>query len=255
MRILTFPLLLALAAPVFGQPKNGDIPPVSEKTPDRIRIPIDTAINSAVATTPNKGAEQGEQVAFTIAAQAKGWVPRGTSGILRSGMQCRVTVMIQGEIVHATETQRINESGQIGLPLLNNFAISNKSIETIEEQITEAYKEFYREPLVNVEYVGSVDDPSSTPWGFVTLIGNIGSPGPIAVPPTGTLTVSGAVKKAGGLAESAKPSSIRIFRPHPEDKTVERINVDLQDLGRRGEHQQDIILLPGDVLYVPERIL
>ncbi len=248
-------LILGLTAPTMAQSTLTDIPPVSDTAPPRIRIPIDNPAATTAAVDPKDKDAQGKRVALSIAAQAKGWVPPGTSGILRSGMQCRVTVMIQGTIVHSTEPQRINETGQIGLPLLNNVIISDKSIETIEKQITEAYKEYYREPLVNVEYVGSTDDPSSSPWGFVTLLGVINNPGPIAVPPTGTLTVSGAVKKAGGLAESAKPSSIRIYRPHPKERTVEQIDVDLRDLGRRGEHEQDIILLPGDVLFVPERIL
>lgn len=230
---------------------GGAIPPPSENAPPRIRIPV--VSGDAPAIPQGDGAEE-EQAAISLAAQAKGWVPRGTSGILKSGMQLRITVMIQGTVVHATEPQRINEFGRIGLPLLNNIHIADKSIETIEEVVTEAYKEYYREPLVNVEFVGSVEDPSSSPWGFVTLLGNVASPGPIAVPPTGNLTVSGALKKAGGLAASAKEASIRIYRPLPSENVVERIQVDLLDLGRKGEHKEDVTVLAGDVIYVPERI-
>lgn len=254
MKASTLLLLTGFSTSLMAQNPKGDIPPVSETSPNRVRIPI-AGGNTAAESVSDRGDAQGERLAFSIAAQAKGWVPEGTSGILRNGMMCQVTVMVQGNTVHSSEVQRINESGKIGLPLVNNVRITDKSIETIEKQLTEAYKEFYRDPLVNVEYRGPMGDPSSAPWGFVTLMGNVGSPGPLVVPPTGAMTVSGAIKKSGGLAESAKPSSIRIYRPHPQDKTVERINVDLLELGRKGKHHQDIILLPGDVLYVPERIL
>lgn len=231
--------------------RDASIPAPSDNPPPRIRIPLN---EDGEAETPADIDDKDEQAAISIAAQAQGWVPPGTSGMIKRGMQIRVSVMIQGNVVHATEPQRINESGLIGLPLINNTFVAEKSIETIEQHLTEAYKEYYRDPLLNVEFVGSTDDPSGSPWGFVTILGIVGSPGPLAMPPTGNLTVSGALKQAGGLASSAKADSIRIYRPNPVENTVQRLEVNLVNLGRRGEHQEDVTLLAGDVVYVPERI-
>lgn len=243
--------LLAGIFPLLRAQPDADIPPPSETAPSRIRIPLDSDREAPVNTNVE---DEDEQAAIQIAAQAQGWVPRGTSGVIKRGMQIRVSVMIQGNVVHASEPQRINESGLIGLPLLNNIFVADKSVEAIEKDLTQAYKEFYREPLLNVEFVGSTEDPSESPWGFVILQGNVASPGPLAMPPTGNLTVSGALKKAGGLAESAKEGSIRIYRPNPVENTVDRIEVDLVNLGRRGKHREDVTLYAGDVIYVPERI-
>jgi protein involved in polysaccharide export with SLBB domain len=85
-------------------------------------------------------------------------------------------------------------------------------------------------------------------------MGNVASPGPIAMPPTRILTVSGAVKLAGGSGASAKKGSIRIYRPLPEEDSVEMIKVDLDVLGRQGAHSEDVRLQAGDVIYIPERI-
>jgi protein involved in polysaccharide export with SLBB domain len=250
--LTTYFILLATLGCLARAEQNTEIPSASPEVPPRIRIPSIEVVPPA-ETSDNAEAES-EQAALTLAAQAKGWVPRGSSGVLRSGMQVKVTVMIQGNMVHAPEPQRINESGKIGLPLLNNIEIADRSVEDIEVLITEAYKEFYKEPLVNVEFVGSVEDPSSSPWGFITLMGNVASPGPLAAPPTGNLTVSGALKKAGGMAASANKGSISIFRPLPDENRVERIKVDLDDLGRKGRHSEDVTLYAGDVVYIPERI-
>jgi protein involved in polysaccharide export with SLBB domain len=256
LRILIPYILITLAGlPAAFAQSAMEIPPPSDTPPPRFRIPISNGVAQIPSSDSTDENTADEQAALQLAAQAKGWVPPGSSGVLRKGMQLRVTVMIQGQTVHASEPQRINESGMIGLPLLeNNILIADKSIDTIEQQLTLAYKDYYRNPLVNVEFVGSVEDPSSTPWGYVTLMGNVGSPGPIAMPPTGNLTVSGALKKSGGLAASAKEASIRIFRPIPSEQTVEVIKADLVDLGKKGEQQEDVLLQAGDVVWVPERV-
>jgi protein involved in polysaccharide export with SLBB domain len=227
------------------------LPPITETRTQRIRIPIsktDSAGDAAV-----DGTTEEEMAAFNIAANAQGWIPEGSSGIIRNGMMIRVTVMVQGKNVHATAPQRINQTGQIGLPLLMNVVVGEMDILDIEDMLTEAYKEYYQDPLVSVEFVGTAADPSESPWGYIHLMGNVGSPGPMSMPATGLLTVSGAVKRAGGVAASANKGSIRIFRPHPEEETVELIRVDLTVLARRGEQAEDVRLRAGDVVFIPER--
>jgi protein involved in polysaccharide export with SLBB domain len=169
-------------------------------------------------------------------------------------MPVLVTVIVRGRIEFEPQAQRINQSGNIGLPLIQTVRIGNMDLEEAEKLLTTEYSQYYREPLVNVEFAGAVDDPSLSPWGYVTLMGNVASPGPIAMPPTRILTVSGAVKLAGGSGASAKKGSIRIYRPLPEEDSVEMIKVDLDVLGRQGAHSEDVRLQAGDVIYIPERI-
>jgi len=253
MKSLAATLIALLSAPVlFGQTAD-DIPPPSSSTPERIRIPLETALQIQADDSGDENL-QGELAAMNLAATAQGYVPAGSSGILRSGMQVQVSLMIQGKMEFSVDPQRINESGKIGLPLLHNIEIANQSIERVEDQLTEAYGEYYREPLVNVEFMDAVNDPSLSPWGYVTLMGEVGSPGPIAMPPTRNMTVSAALKKAGGATPTAKKAAIKIFRPLPEEESVERILVNLDDLGQKGRHGEDIQLQAGDVIYVPERI-
>lgn len=248
-------LIGACSLPLLGLRAQADagIPPPSEVQPARIQIPIEEA-RDRIANQDTGEATDEEIAALSIAAAARGWIPENSSGRLRNGMMVRVTVMVQGVIEHATEAQRINHSGKIGLPLLQNVDVSGKDLEEIEEMLTEAYSQYYKDPLVNIEFVGDPADPSQSPWGYVTLMGNVGSPGPLAMPPTQLLTISGAVKLAGGTAASANKGSIRIFRPHPEEDSVEVIRVDLEVLAKKGRQAEDVSLRAGDVVYIPERI-
>lgn len=248
-------LLLATVMLPFSLPAQdvSDIPPPSKEPPARIRIPMNLPEEQFVEGEAEKPTDA-EIAAFSLAATAKGWIPEDSSGRLLNGMMVRVTVMVQGRIEHASEAQRITHSGKIGLPLLQNVEIGDMNLEDAEEMLTERYSEYYVEPLVNIAFVGETNDPSQSPWGYVTMMGNIGSPGPLAMPPTQLLTISGAVKLAGGLTASAKGDAIRIFRPHPEDETVEIIKVDLSELARSGKKAEDVNLKAGDVVFIPERI-
>jgi len=228
-------------------------PPATDGATTRVRIPIPTA-RSAVEMDRIGDVTEEDALAFSIAAEAQGWVPADSTGILKPGMSVLVTVRVQGRVEFAQEPQRINQSGKIGLPLVQIIEIGNKDIEDAEALITRAYKKYYRDPLVNVEFAGMADDPSQSPWGYVTLMGNVNSPGPLAMPATRILTVTGAVKRAGGSDASANKGSIRIYRPIPEEDSVEMIKVDLEVLGKRGRHGEDVRLQAGDVVYIPERI-
>ncbi|MDA3873196.1 MAG: polysaccharide biosynthesis/export family protein [Kiritimatiellae bacterium] len=246
---------LAILLMAFPGPAENELvlPPATDTHTQRIRIPIADA-ETAMANKDTGEATEEELAAFNIAADAQGWIPEGSSGIIRNGMMIRVTVMVQGRAELATEAKRINQSGEIGLPLLMNTKVGGMDLLDMENMLTESYKEYYQDPLVSVQFVGSAEDPSQSPWGYVTLMGNVGSPGPISMPATGLLTVSGAVKRAGGVAASANKGSIRIYRPHPEEDTVELIRVDLDVLAKRGEQAEDVGLRAGDVIYIPERI-
>lgn len=252
------PFLLICTSTAFGvvavnAQEDLGIPPPSEVQPERVYIPI-KEVQARIANNDKGDATEDEIAAFSIAVAARGWIPENSSGIIRNGMMVKVKVMVQGVIEHATEPQRISHSGKIGLPLLQNVDVGDKDIEGIEEMLTEAYSQYYVAPLVNIEFVGDTKDPSQSPWGYVTMMGNIASPGPLAMPPTQLLTISGAVKLAGGLAASANKGSIRIFRPHPDEDSMEVIRVDLDVLAKKGKHAEDVSLRAGDVVYIPERI-
>jgi len=234
-----------LVEPVRPAPAR-EIEPAPAPAPERIRLD-----GSTPAATASLTAE--ERAALQLALEGDG--VRGRSGnLILPGMQIVVNVLVQGKEEIRTNPQRINESGRIALPLILNVPVANMSLEEIENRLAELYSEYFRDPHVIVEFIGSTEDPYLSPWGFVTLMGNVARPGPVAVPPTQNMTVSGAIKAAGGESSSANTTSITVFRPNLEANTVERYSVNLRNVGRRGNHEDDITIKAGDVIFIPERI-
>jgi protein involved in polysaccharide export with SLBB domain len=81
-------------------------------------------------------------------------------------------------------------------------------------------------------------------------LGRVKKPGRVAIPATRDLTVSMAVQQAGGFDTSAKDTAIRITRS-VGGKTGSR-EVNLRAVGAQGRVAEDLMLLPGDVVFVPE---
>lgn len=237
------------AAHVSARPLADEIPEASAP-PSRVRLGARRAAEAAANGDEALSEEENRLIQMAL----EGSVRMSGGNMIRPGMQIKVSVLIQGKPEIQTQPQRINEHGRIGLPLIENVVVANMSMEEIEAHLTNLYREYFREPHVIVEFVGSTSDPYMNPWGFVTLIGRVGSQGPVAVPPTRNMTLSGAIKSAGGLASSARADAIVVFRPNFEDNTVERIRVDFQGVGRQGNHEDDILLRAGDVIFVRERV-
>lgn len=235
-----------LVEPAPAVPALAREPETAPAVPQRIRLNGELSAAAASLSTE-------ERAALQLALEGDG--VRGRAGnLILPGMQVVVNVLVQGKEEVRTNPQRINESGRIALPLILNVPVANMSLEEIENRLAELYSEYFRDPHVIVEFVGSTDDPYLSPWGFVTLMGNVGRPGPVAVPPTQNMTVSGAIKAAGGESSSANTTAITVFRPNLETNSVERYSINLRNVGRRGNHEDDIIVKAGDVIFIPERI-
>ena len=85
------------------------------------------------------------------------------------------------------------------------------------------------------------------------VLGRVRTPGRVNIPPTQDLTVSAAIQQAGGLDTSAKDSSVRVTRRSLEG-SPEVFIIDFSAIGSRGRSENDLVLKPGDLIFVPERV-
>jgi polysaccharide export outer membrane protein len=88
--------------------------------------------------------------------------------------------------------------------------------------------------------------------------GQVKNPGPISLPTESTLTVYQAIIRAGGFTDIAKGSAVNVSRVLP-DGTKKVFTVDVDSLIKGKDHNKvadDTLLLePGDIIYVPERLI
>ncbi len=179
---------------------------------------------------------------------------RGINGAqLRPGLTVNVQVLVTGQKEVDEKNRRISESGAITLPLVGEIRVADLTISEAQALLKTAYSKVYVAPQVIVECLMETGETAVSPWGHVTVLGRVRKPGQVNMPPTRELTVSRAIQLAGGLDTSARSSSIRVTRTRGNNS--EQFEVDLDKVGERGQTKDDVLLLPGDVVYVPEAVL
>lgn len=189
--------------------------------------------------------------AWSAAGAADAW-SNGTVR-LRPGLVVGIKVMIAGQEEILEPAKRVQDDGRISLPLIGDMDARGCTTGELAQRLEAAYRKFFVAPQVLVDVARDERPDAVSPWGSVTVLGTVRAPGRIAIPPTRDLRVSGAIQRAGGFDSSARKTSIRVTR-HAADGTSMACDVNLEEVGARGEREQDLLLEPDDVVFVQERI-
>jgi polysaccharide export outer membrane protein len=164
----------------------------------------------------------------------------------------RISVTIYQE-EDLSRIARIDSQGRINLPLVGEVAVSGLKVGDAQVAIERAYQEgrFLRSPRVTI----TVEEYSSRE---VSIQGQIRSPGRYPLPIEASMSIVELVTRAGGFTDTAKGTSVRVTRILP-DGSKKNFDVDVESLikGRKGASVQDnaLILEPGDIVFVPERLI
>ena len=146
----------------------------------------------------------------------------------------------------------VDQNGDITLPhlLQSPVACDRLTLDSLKQKLVKLYSEYYKQPQISVTFA-PYDGKGVSPWGTVTVLGEVGSPGPVNMPPTMDLTVTKVLQAAGGLRPFADKSKIRVSRCDKDgQRTTYTIN--LVEIGEKGRIDKDIALRAGDVVWVPE---
>lgn len=174
------------------------------------------------------------------------------SPVLKPGFLVRVTVLASGKREIDAEVMRVSDNSILDLPLIGPVPVKGMTLTELNAALQGRYQDYFIEPQVLAEFVVEDRPDAISPWGSVVVLGRVRAPGRVNIPPTQDLTVSGAIQQAGGLDTSARSSSIRLTRRKPDGGT-ERKTIDFTAVGE-GRLENDLILQPGDVIFVPEKV-
>lgn len=156
----------------------------------------------------------------------------------------RVQVFQEEDINRQGEVSISSES-TITLPLIGTISLRGVTVRQAEEKIRALYdKDFLVNPQVTV-IVTKYSDRS------VNIVGSVKSAGRVQFPQERGLTIMEAISLAGGHDRLADLKRVKLTR---KGETRE-INVDAIMKGNSREAQEAVTLEPGDVVFVPERIL
>ena len=125
-----------------------------------------------------------------------------------------------------------------------------KTIEEFRKELIKRYAEFYIDPQVSADYVPTSEGGTS-PYGSVLVSGCVGQPGIISIPATRDLSLYQAIQQAGGTGQWANRGAVRLTRKLA-DGSKQQVLIDLDEIGANGASELNVLLMPGDVVDVPE---
>ena len=164
----------------------------------------------------------------------------------------RVRIAVYQEEDLASLT-RIDARGRVNLPLIGEITIGGLTVIEAQAVIENAYKDgrFLRNPQATV----SVEEYAPRE---VSIQGQVRNAGRYTLPIESTLTVVELVTKAGGITDIGKGSAVTVTRILPDGtRKVFTVDVDSVIKGRKDTKSDDsaLLLQPGDIVYVPERLI
>lgn len=142
-----------------------------------------------------------------------------------------------------TATVPVRPDGKISTPLVEDMVAVGKTPSVLARDIEKVLGAYVRSPQINV----IVTQPTSA-YSQIKIIGQVVRPQSIAY--REGLTVLDAVLAVGGLGPFAAGNRAKVVRT--ENGKPREIKVKLSSLVNGGDMKQNISLLPGDVIVVPE---
>jgi polysaccharide export outer membrane protein len=178
-------------------------------------------------------------------AQSTALAPE-VGGEYRIGVDDRVQVTVWRNPELAV-TAPVRPDGKISVPIIGDVQAGGQTPSEVAETIRKRLSEYIREPNVAVILTELRSHEFLT---RVRVTGAVRTPR--SMPHRQGMTVLDAVLEAGGVSEFASPNRSRLFRKTKEKTEV--FQIDLGDILRKGRLETNLLLAPGDVITVPERL-
>ena len=151
--------------------------------------------------------------------------------------------------------KRVDRNGNINVQLLTvDLHVGGLTVKEAQATIENAYRDgrILRKPQVFV----TIEDYAPRE---ITVQGLVKSGGKVQILPETVMTLKEAILKCGGLADTANGKAVRVSRTLPDGTTkiIPKLDVESALLGKKSGTMDDanFVLEPGDLVYVPERMI
>jgi len=167
-----------------------------------------------------------------------------TDYVLQPSDLVRVMVFQEPDLLREV---RLTQECTITLPLIGTIELKGRTVRQAEEIIRSLYdKDYLVNPQVNLTVLEYTQRT-------VQVVGAVNQPGAVVFPPEQKMGLVEAIARAGGQSRIADLKRVRLTRTSPEGKT-DNFTVNVDDL-MKGASGEQWLLLKGDVVFVPERLL
>ncbi|MCX6928366.1 MAG: polysaccharide export protein [Verrucomicrobia bacterium] len=146
----------------------------------------------------------------------------------------------------------VADTGDLEVPCIGRFPAVGKSCKQLAQEIKAALeKEYYYQATVIIAV-----ELKARSTGKVYVVGQVRQTGPVEMPGDEELTLSKAVLRAGGFADFADKRHVKVTRKVAgETGASKTFTVDLNQVLEEGKTDKDMLLQPGDTIFVPSRLI
>jgi polysaccharide export outer membrane protein len=163
----------------------------------------------------------------------------------------RIAIVQEDEL---TSIVRVDAKGCVNLKYLGEVVLAGLMISDAEKAVEVAYREgrYLRNPQVTI----NVEEYAQRE---VSIQGEIRNPGRYPLPAETVMTVLDLVTRAGGFNDTAKGTEVKVTRFTPDGRVAKVFVVNVESIikgkGARKADDTSLELEPGDVIFVPQRII
>nr|WP_231627357.1 XrtA/PEP-CTERM system exopolysaccharide export protein [Thiohalorhabdus denitrificans] len=143
-------------------------------------------------------------------------------------------------------TVPVRPDGRITTPLVEDVVASGRTPTQLARVMENELSTYIKQPEVTV----MVDQFQGLPPRQIRVVGEATEP--MALPYQDDLSLLDVMIEVGGLTEFAAGNRAKLVRT--VDGERKQYNVRLDDLVRDGDISQNVDMLPGDVLFIPEAL-
>ena len=210
----------------------------------------------AFSATPLFCAETAASAPSAASAPEISSVPKGPSlatrpsYIIANADRLRITVYQEEDL---SVFARVDAKGTVNLPLVGEVIVAGNTVSQAQHVIEQAYRDdhYLKKPQVTI----NIEEYAPRE---VSVDGKVRNPGRYPLPIEANMSVLDLVTKAGGMTDTAKGTAISVTRISADGKkTVFTVDVEslLKGRDRAKATDNSLTLQPGDIVYVPERII
>jgi len=198
---------------------------------------------------------EGETNASQVLTNASNWGGTNTMEMLDDKHILAIGDRLSFRIEEDLEESKplfVTDSGDLEVPYIGRFPAENKTCKQLAREIKAALeKDYYYQATVIIAV-----DLMAKSRGKIYLVGPVRMPGPQDIPSDEVFTLSKAILRAGDFTDFADKHNVKVTRkgkgPGAEDKSF---TVDVAAILEKGKTDSDLTLEPGDLIYVPERMI
>jgi len=136
----------------------------------------------------------------------------------------------------------VQPDGYVSLEIGGDVKVAGMTVEQTRQAILRKASERLQDPVATV-ILKEFQKP------YFVVAGEVSQPGKIEM--RERVTAIQAIMLAGGLKESAKASQIVVFRKINNSDLAEVKVLNLKNIRRTADLENDLTLQPGDMVYVP----